>query len=139
MTDLKYIEHLLPHKGRMVLIEEILRWDPKSILCSTESHRSITNPLRREGILPAIHGIEYGAQSVAIHAALLGKDGERVLGGVRDLKASVSRLDLIQRKIMIVARWEWQSAMGSIASFELREDARILVSGRVIVSCYASE
>lgn len=61
---------LLPHTGRMCLIERILSWDEEGIVCLTGSHRLLDHPLREQGALSAIHAVEYGAQAMGIHRGL---------------------------------------------------------------------
>ncbi len=62
---------LVPHAGRMCLIDRVLSWDPSQIHCEADSHRNPEHPLRHLGVLSAVHIIEYGAQAAAIHASLL--------------------------------------------------------------------
>ena len=64
------IDRLIPHCGAMVLLDQVISYDEKSILCTTVSHQRIDNPLRRDGKLPAICGAEYGAQAAAVHGPL---------------------------------------------------------------------
>ena len=65
------IDRLIPHCGAMVLLDQVISYDEKSILCTTLSHRRIDNPLRRDGKLPAVCGAEYGAQAAAVHGPLV--------------------------------------------------------------------
>ena len=64
------IAALVPQKGAMCLLEEIVRFDRASIVCRTSSHLSPINPLRCDGRLPSCIAIEYGAQAMALHGAL---------------------------------------------------------------------
>ena len=72
------LEGLLPHAGRMRLLERLLDWDADRIRLTTTSHRSPDNPLRNAGRLRALHLCEYGAQAMAIHGGL----SARAAGGV---------------------------------------------------------
>lgn len=63
---------LLPHRGRMCLIDEVVSWDAARICCRTRSHRDADNPLRSAEGLGAACAIEYAAQAMALHAALAG-------------------------------------------------------------------
>ena len=43
------IRTLIPHAGLMCLLDEVTRWDERSIVCISNTHRDPTNPLRRQG------------------------------------------------------------------------------------------
>lgn len=86
------ITDLIPHAGCMVLLEDILHWDAKGVLCRTNTHRSLGNPLRRRDTLPAIAGIEYGAQAAAVHGALMGQIAGGYLVSVKDCQVDTKYL-----------------------------------------------
>lgn len=65
------IRSLLPHAGAMCLLESVLAWDMNSISCSSLSHCVPNNPLRAASGLASANGIEYAAQAMALHAALV--------------------------------------------------------------------
>src|SRR6478672_10306008 len=69
--DHDWIEQHIPHKGRMCLLDEVLSWDAARIRCRSSSHRATDNPLRAHGRLGAACGIEYAAQAMAVHGALI--------------------------------------------------------------------
>src|SRR5580658_11189609 len=69
--DHNWIEQHIPHKGRMCLLDEVLSWDATRIRCRSATHRSPDNPLRQHGRLGAACGIEYAAQAMAVHGALV--------------------------------------------------------------------
>ena len=71
MLDRAAIDNLLPHAGRMCLLDRVLNWDTSSIRCRAVSHRDIDNPLREGGGLAVLVGIEYAAQAAAVHGGLL--------------------------------------------------------------------
>jgi predicted hotdog family 3-hydroxylacyl-ACP dehydratase len=58
----------IPHDGAMRLLGGIVSWDTASIRCSATSHTDPANPLRDNGVLSAVHALEYAAQAIAIHA-----------------------------------------------------------------------
>jgi predicted hotdog family 3-hydroxylacyl-ACP dehydratase len=66
--------HLIPHQGGMCLLDCVIEWSDQRIHARTDSHRSTDNPLRSDGILRAVHLCEYGAQSMAVHGALLARN-----------------------------------------------------------------
>jgi predicted hotdog family 3-hydroxylacyl-ACP dehydratase len=69
--DRHWIEQHIPHKGRMCLLDEVVSWDATRIRCRSTTHRAADNPLRAHGRLGAACGIEYAAQAMAVHGALV--------------------------------------------------------------------
>jgi predicted hotdog family 3-hydroxylacyl-ACP dehydratase len=69
--DRHWIEQHIPHKGRMCLLDEVVSWDATRICCRSATHRAADNPLRAHGRLGAACGIEYAAQAMAVHGALV--------------------------------------------------------------------
>lgn len=69
--DHNWIEQHIPHKGRMCLLDEVVSWDATHIRCRSATHRAADNPLRAHGRLGAACGIEYAAQAMAVHGALV--------------------------------------------------------------------
>ena len=57
----------------MCLLDAVLDWDDARITCRATSHADPANPLRADGRLGAANGIEYAAQAMAVHGALLAK------------------------------------------------------------------
>src|SRR6185436_4156135 len=70
------IARLVPQAGAMCLLDEIVSFDERAIVCRASSHRSPGNPLRCDGRLSAFAGIEYGAQAMAVHGALQARQPE---------------------------------------------------------------
>jgi predicted hotdog family 3-hydroxylacyl-ACP dehydratase len=66
-----WIREHIPHQGRMCLLERVLSWDRQELRCCSGSHRAADHPLRAHGRLGSACLIEYAAQAVAIHGALL--------------------------------------------------------------------
>ena len=54
MLSREAIAALVPHQGAMCLLDRALEWDAARIICEAESHAAPGNPLRRDGMLPAI-------------------------------------------------------------------------------------
>ena len=61
------ILQLIPHQGTMCLLDEAVSWSDTTIACRSRSHLAADNPLRRDGELAALCGIEYGLQVAATH------------------------------------------------------------------------
>ncbi len=65
------IEALIPHAGGMCLLEQVLSYTDEEIICRTQSHLDVGNPLKTDGKLSKMHLIEYGAQAIAVHGGLM--------------------------------------------------------------------
>jgi predicted hotdog family 3-hydroxylacyl-ACP dehydratase len=57
--------------GSMCLLERVLAWDAAHIHCLATSHTGAGHPLAHAGTLGMANGIEYAAQAMAVHGALL--------------------------------------------------------------------
>ncbi|MHB0982631.1 MAG: 3-hydroxylacyl-ACP dehydratase [Thiobacillus sp.] len=127
----------LPHQGSMCLLDTVTEWDTQRIRCTATSHRAPDNPLRAHGRLGAAGGIEYAAQAMAAHGALLaGADGAPragYLASVRGAELHVARLDDIAADLDIEA--ERLSGDGNTILYGFRVSAagRELLSGRAAV------
>jgi predicted hotdog family 3-hydroxylacyl-ACP dehydratase len=130
------IRSLVPHAGEMCLLERIVSATDTGIVCATFSHRSATNPLRRDGALAALHLAEYGAQTMAVHGGLQSA-GEAARGGmlvaIRDLRLRIVRLDDLEGELQVHATKLTASAGGRIYSFSARVAEREIGNGRVSV------
>jgi predicted hotdog family 3-hydroxylacyl-ACP dehydratase len=129
------IAALIPHAGRMCLLEWVESWSEGRIQCRTDTHRDPQNPLRHEGALAAVHLAEYGAQAMAVHGGLL----ERARGAVarpgllvalRDLRLHAARIDDIATPLTVRARRLLANADGWLYAFEVEAAGRTLASGR---------
>lgn len=140
MHDHAWIAAHIPHQGSMCLLEQVLTWDAQNIVCRTISHRAEDNPLRAHGRLGAACAIEYAAQAIAVHGALLQSESvERaavgLLASARGVELLVSRLDDIQHDLRVSAQRLHSDVGGALYSFALHSFARhehdcLLVHGR---------
>ena len=134
LIDAEQIANLIPHAGRMCLLEGVMAWDAESIRCTAVSHTRADNPLRRRGRLSALCGIEYGAQAMALHGALTAAEGQTqragLLASVRDLKCYASTLDAFDNPLLIDAQLLLSEANRVIYAFSVSCDGRPLLAGR---------
>ena len=98
LLDRAWIAAHIPHQGSMCLLDEVIEWTSVNIRCRSESHHREDNPLRAHGRLGAACGIEYAAQAMAVHGALLNAGTSKLLrpgmlASVRGLTMHVERLD----------------------------------------------
>lgn len=61
----------IPHQGDMCLLDAVRHWSPEAIECEARLNGLDRHPLRSEGALDAVHAIEYAAQAMAVHGALI--------------------------------------------------------------------
>jgi predicted hotdog family 3-hydroxylacyl-ACP dehydratase len=129
---------LIPHASSMCLIETLLEWDEERILCSTTSHLRRDNPLRGPGHLSILHGVEYGAQAMALHGGLLArKTGETpapgLLVSLRGVKLHRRRLDDSPFPLLISAHRLMADTGNLLYAFELTLNDAPVAAGRAAV------
>jgi len=121
----------------MCLLDEVLEWDGRALVCRAASHRDPANPLRVAGMLPAACGIEYGAQAMAVHGALLDAQGAPLgrgyLASVRAVKLRALRLDDVEGDLRVAAARLSAQADHVLYEFSVAGSAGELVSGRAAV------
>lgn len=131
------IARLIPHAGAMCLLDGVVRWDPARIRCISRTHRDIENPLRAGGQLPAVCGIEYAAQAMAVHGGLAGTIGSRPKSGylvsLRDVIFRQSRLDNLEGDLVVDAEQLMGDQNRVIYQFALRVGTVEVLSGRATV------
>jgi len=119
----------------MCLLERLENWNEESITCLAISHRDPGNPLRANGRLHAVCGVEYAAQAMALHGSLLSvPDTLPVMGylaSVRDLKLSIDDLSLVPEDLHIRTQRLSGDDLGFIYEFEISGGDRTLMTGRV--------
>jgi predicted hotdog family 3-hydroxylacyl-ACP dehydratase len=137
VLDRAWIAAHIPHQGSMCLLDSVLEWSPERIRCAAGSHRRADNPLRDNGRLGAACGIEYAAQAMAVHGALLAANDDRprqgFLASVRGVDLNVARLDDIAGDLDIEAERLSGDDNNILYRFEVRAAARVLVAGRAAV------
>ena len=122
----------------MCLLDSVVAWDRQRIQCRASSHRTADNPLRAHGRLGAACGIEYAAQAMAVHGALLApadSTGARagVLVSVRATQLHVPRLDDIAADLLVEATCVTRSENNVLYQFSIRAAGRLLLEGRAAV------
>ena len=137
MLERSAIEGLIPHSGRMCLLDRVDSWGQSSIACVSQSHHHIDNPLREGGRLNAAVLIEYGAQAAAVHARLSGAGigGSRtaLIGAVKALKLHCRHVDPTQDVLLVSARNVLHSADCAIYEIDVRANGELLVEARVVL------
>jgi predicted hotdog family 3-hydroxylacyl-ACP dehydratase len=138
---------LLPQRGSMCLLETADAWDSGHIACGSMSHTYEANPLRFRGRLPAVAGIEYAAQAMALHGALVSTEAEGspktegspkampgMLASVRNVVLHVARLDDIPDRLVVNAVQLIAERRHLLYDFTVQGGGRMLLEGRIAVA-----
>ena len=137
VLDRDWIAARIPHQGAMCLIDAVVSWDEAGIVCRAASHRKTDNPLRAYGRLGAACGIEYAAQAMAVHGALLADADSTPRAGylvsARGVELNVDRLDDIVDDLVIEARCVINQAGNVLYAFSIHAEDRLLLQGRAAV------
>jgi predicted hotdog family 3-hydroxylacyl-ACP dehydratase len=121
-------KHLVPHTGTMLLIDQVLNWDSHHITTRCVSHQNPDNPLRLNGQLSAVHLIEYGAQTMAVHCGLLtGCSHPGFLAAVRAAHFYIDELDSVKDALIIQATAELQLPNGAVYQFLVSDSENTLL------------
>jgi predicted hotdog family 3-hydroxylacyl-ACP dehydratase len=136
------IAAMIPHAGAMHLLDGVLSWDGDRIRCLSRSHRDRQNPLRMDGRLSALCGIEYAAQAMAVHGALAGNVLKRpqlgYLASLREVRCSRPRLDDLEGDLIVEAERMMGEESHVIYGFEVRVGDVEVLRGRAAVVLEAS-
>jgi predicted hotdog family 3-hydroxylacyl-ACP dehydratase len=137
------IAHRVPHQGSMCLLDTVVAWDDEHISCEASSHLSPQNPLRAYDRLGAACGVEYAAQAMAVHGALVGERQAGLAGtsppragylaGMRGVTLHVDRLDTVAGPLSVQAQRITGDDNTVLYSFALHGAGQPLLSGRAIV------
>jgi predicted hotdog family 3-hydroxylacyl-ACP dehydratase len=137
VLDRAWIAAHIPHQGSMCLLDAVDSWSDTAIACRASSHADPANPLRAEGRLGAANGIEYAAQAMAIHGALLAGQGQPprqgYLTSVRSVALHVARLDDLPGELGVHAERLSGDADTILYQFSVSHDGRCLLEGRAAV------
>ena len=160
--DRSWIERNIPHHGRMCLLDEVIEWDAGHIRCRSSTHRRPDHPLRSQNRLGVACGIEYAAQSMAVHGALAGgapagpsagpggglgvgpdvgfiRSEVGFLAGLRDVQLHVARLNDLHGDLIADAELIAGDHGSALYEFILTSEARRLLSGRATVVFNANQ
>jgi predicted hotdog family 3-hydroxylacyl-ACP dehydratase len=132
------IRALIPHTGLMCLLDNVIEWDDRSIVCTSQTHRDPENPLRREGQLSAVHAFEYGAQAAAVHGGLRAraaglKAPPGYLAALRDTHLHVDRLDQIPSALRVCAERLFGDTVNTVYECRISADDTLLADGRITI------
>ena len=127
----------IPHQGNMCLLDAVIEWSADRIVCRAVSHTDPAHPLRAAGRLGAANGIEYAAQAMAVHGALVaGTDAaprQGYLTSVRAVTLHAERLDDLEGPLDVRAERLSGDANNVLYRFTVDHGGRCLLEGRAAV------
>lgn len=136
------IAALIPHSGTMCLLARLDAWRLQHIVCTATNHRDADHPLRTRRGLLAPAAIEYAAQAMALHGALIGQAAGTpaspgYLASARGVQLHVLRLDDLPATAVDELRIEATRLAGDarqiLYAFTLHHADRLLAEGRAAV------
>ena len=132
------ILRLIPHQGGMCLWDEVTAWSDARIALRAWNHRHPAHPLRHAGRLHAVHLCEYGAQAMAVHGGLLGREsGAPVRAGMlvalRGVALHVARIDDLPGELHGHAELLMQSDTSQQYAFRIEHAGTLIAEGRAAV------
>lgn len=142
MIAKELLRSMIPHAGAMCLLDAVEDWTAERIRCTACTHRSPEHPLLLQHKLSALHLIEYAAQAIAVHGALLAQGAVAgraaaaqpgFLGAVRDVKLHADRIDTLRSALNVLAERRMVRADGMVYDFEVEGDDRLLCEGRAVI------
>lgn len=145
VIDRNWIASRIPHQGSMCLLDRVDSWDEQGVVCVTATHRSSENPLRADGVLGIANAIEYAAQAMAVHCALLIENDNAAapksgyLTSVRQVNWHRSRFDDVAGDLRVSAQRMSGNDITVLYDFEIRADDVLLINGRASVVLNAGE
>jgi predicted hotdog family 3-hydroxylacyl-ACP dehydratase len=138
LLDAAAIARLIPHNGSMSLLDTVDAFDAHHIHCSAVSHRHLTNPLRENNMLHAVCGVEYAAQAMAVHGALLATNSSSEprggrLASVRAVEFFTDRIDTVEIKLDIFATLLLRDDNSMMYEFTISTPHQTLLQGKATV------
>ncbi|HLP98933.1 MAG TPA: hydroxymyristoyl-ACP dehydratase [Sideroxyarcus sp.] len=137
IADKTAIARVIPHTGTMCLLDGVLECDAQRIRCISSTHRNTDNPMRTDGQLLALCGIEYAAQAMAVHGAWDAQYQQKpragYLAALRDVACQAMRLDDLDDDLLIDAEKVMGDEARVIYQFHIQAESREIMSGRATV------
>ena len=129
---------LVPHQGAMCLWDEVVQWSADRIVLRARSHLDSAHPLRSGGRLRAVHLCEYGAQAMAVHGGLRGREAggavrPGMLVALRGVSLHVARIDDLPGALEGEAELLMEGEASQQYAFRIRHDGALLAEGRAAV------
>ena len=138
MLEREALSALIPHQGDMCLLDRVVEWHNDRIVLTTSTHRSLSNPLRLNNRLSAIHLCEYGAQAMAVHGGLSAQaEGRRATSGflvsLREVKLNIGFVDHLTGDLQVTAQRLLETTASGQYSFTVEHAGELLATGRAAI------
>jgi predicted hotdog family 3-hydroxylacyl-ACP dehydratase len=139
------ITKLIPHSASMCLLDTVLQFDETHIVCTAVSHKDVMNPLRNQVGLSTACGVEYAAQAMAVHGALLSqqsadaKPRPGMLASMRSVTLHTATLHEVKEDLHITATRIMGDGNNMMYEFKVKAAEIMLLEGRVTVVLGAEE
>ena len=138
--DRDCIRTMIPHAGKMCLLDAVLAYDEAGIECRAVSHLDVDNPLRHNGTLPIHTGIEYCGQAIALHGRLLAQPADDAaprrgyLAVILNAEWTTDRLDTCVGELQVIATKQVALQQGVSYAFALKHQGHTLLAGQAVVA-----
>jgi predicted hotdog family 3-hydroxylacyl-ACP dehydratase len=133
----------IPHSGPMCLLECVVSWNSEMIICEANNHRDINHPLARDGALDTMAAIEYAAQAMAVHGALIAENATAIassdsptmgyLASVRDVSCAIPFLHELVLPLRIEATRIVGEETRVLYEFSVTAGEQLCAEGRAAV------
>lgn len=138
ILDHAAIARLIPHSGAMCLLGRLIAWDAQRIVCAASSHRDASNPMRTPTGLLAPCAVEYAAQAMALHGALIGQAAGAeptagYLASMRGVRLHRLRLDDLAGELTLEATRQAGDGQQILYSFNVTHGDEAVAEGRATV------
>jgi len=130
------IEGIVPHSGSMVLLESVINWDATHIDCSAAAPGA-EHPLARQGTVPAVAAVEYGAQAAAVHGFLVEQPAvphPGMLAKLSDVQLHSSYIPTDRGPLSVNAQLLSRVALGCLYDFRVVCAGELVAHGRLMVA-----
>jgi len=142
------IERRLPHAGVMSLLDKIIQADETTLTAQAVSYRDADNPLRVNGKITMVNGIEYAAQAMAVHGALVlekkQEENKAELKSSQGYIATVRNIELnspyfpeadpsSSAALLIKVKQLMSDQNGFTYQFDIHYEQQQLISGRITI------
>jgi len=136
------IAQRLPHAGKMCLLHEVIEASSDALTAEANSHLDADNPLRLDGKIATVNGIEYAAQAMAIHGSLLLSELSSTasetpqtgyIATVRNIQMAVPFIPETGAALVINVQQLMSDSNGFTYQFHIDCEQQRLISGKITV------
>lgn len=130
------VEQLLHHRAPMLLVDEVMSWEPGRSLVARHTVRA-DEPFVSEGRVPALVALEYMAQTIGLYVGLEAQEAGRPLplGYLVSCREMSCEVDSFAPGEQLELRVEWVWGETQLGQFlgTTRQEGRLLAQARISV------